>query len=363
MRLLEQTIEKIEPQSQEYRKRAETHILDLTMPRWALGRILDLAVDLAGITRSLSPAVEQKNIVLMAGDHGIIEEGVSEQPQSVTMQMVYNFIDRGAGINVLAGNAGANVTVVDMGINNSVQDLVDSGKIIDKKIAYGTKNFAKGPAMTREQAIAAVEAGMEVAYQLSSCTDIFGTGEMGICNTSPSSAIIAVLTGTENVAEVVGRGAGLPTAKLPHKAAVIKEAIKLNRPDPNNGIDVLAKVGGFEIGGIAGLILGAAALKKPVVVDGFISTAGALIAAALCPVAKEYMIAAHGSMEKGHRPMLELLGKKPLLDLDLRLGEGTGAALAMNLIDAAAAVMTDMATFSQAGVTVTGIKEAHDSFH
>ena len=356
MKLLKQTIAKIEPQSQEYRKQAEEHILDLTMPRWALGSVLDLAVDLVGITRSMSPAVKQKNIVLMAGDHGIIEEGVSEQPQDVTMQMVYNFIGRGAGINVLANNAGANVTVVDMGINNSVQELVDAGKIIDKKIAYGTKNFAKGPAMTREQAIASIEAGIEVAYKLSPCTDIFGTGEMGICNTSPSSAIIAVLTGVDDVADVVDRGAGLAVNKLPHKAAAIKRGIEINQPDPNDGIDVLAKVGGFEIGGIAGLILGAAALKKPVMIDGFISTAGALIANAICPDAKEYMIAAHGSMEKGHRPMLDILGKTPLLDLNLRLGEGTGAALAMNIVDAAVEIMNNMATFSKAGVTEVGIK-------
>ena len=356
MKLLEETIAKIEPQSQAYRKQAEEHILDLTMPRWALGRVLDLAVDLVGMTRSMHPAVKQKNIVLMAGDHGIIDEGVTEQPQDVTMQMVHNFIGRGAGINVLADNAGASVRVVDMGINNSVQDLVDAGKIIDKKIAYGTKNFAKGPAMTREQAIASIEAGIEVAYSLSPCTDIFGTGEMGICNTSPSSAIIAVLTGVDDVSEVVDRGAGLPVAKLPRKVAAIKKGIEVNQPDPNDGIDVLAKVGGFEIGGIAGLILGAAALKKPVMVDGFISTAGALIANSLCPEAKEYMMAAHGSMEKGHRPMLEILGKKPLLDLNLRLGEGTGAALAMNIVDAAVAVMNNMSTFSNAGVTPVGIK-------
>ncbi|MFA6714198.1 MAG: nicotinate-nucleotide--dimethylbenzimidazole phosphoribosyltransferase [Victivallales bacterium] len=356
MQLLEQTVSKIEPQSSEYRQMAEEHILNLTMPRWALGMVLDLAVDLAGITRSLSPAVKQKNIVLMAGDHGIIEEGVSEQPQAITVQMIYNFIGRGAGINVLAHNAGAHVTVVDMGVNNSLKDLVASGKVIDKKIAYGTKNFAKGPAMTREQAVASIEAGIEIAYRLSPHTDIFGTGEMGICNTSPSSAIIAVLTGTDDVAAVVDRGAGLPVEKLPQKAAAIRKGIELNRPDPGDGIDVLSKVGGFEIGGIAGLILGAAALKKPVMVDGFISTAGALIANSICPLSKEYMIAAHGSMEKGHRPMLDILGKKPLLDLNLRLGEGTGAALAMHIVDAAAAVMKNMATFSKAGVSNTGIK-------
>ncbi len=355
MSLLQQTIEAIEPQSQEYRKLAEERILDLTMPRWALGRVLDLAVDLAGMTRSLNPQVRQKNIVLMAGDHAIIAEGVSDQPKEVTLQMIYNFVRRGAGINVLAANAGANVTVVDMGVDGCLQDLVDAGKIISKKIAYGANNFARGPAMTREQAIASIEAGIEVAKLLSPSTDIFGTGEMGIGNTTPSSAIIAVLTGTVDIASVVDRGAGLPSAKLPLKVDAIKRGIELNQPNPADGIDVLHKIGGYEIGGIAGLILGSAALKKPVVVDGFISTAGALIAHSLCPASAEYMIAAHGSMERGHHSMLKLLNKKPLLDLNLRLGEGTGAALAMNIVDAAVAVMTRMATFSSAGVTDKGL--------
>jgi nicotinate-nucleotide--dimethylbenzimidazole phosphoribosyltransferase len=355
MRLLEKTVNSIEPQSTEYREKAEKHILDLTMPRWALGRVLDLAVDLAGITRSMNPQVRQKNIVLMAGDHGIIEEGVSDQPQEVTSQMVYNFIGRGAGINVLAANAGADVTVVDMGAAGDLSSLAEAGRIIDRKIARGTNNFAKGPAMTREQAVKALETGIEIAYQLSPSTDVFATGEMGIGNTTPSSAIIAVLTGTDDIASVVDRGAGLPTAKLPLKVDAIRRGIALNNPDPKDGIDVLAKIGGFEIGGIAGVILGAAVLKKPVVVDGFISTAGALIAHSICPASAEYMIAAHGSMERGHQPMLKILGKKPLLDLNLRLGEGTGAALAMNIVDAAVAVMTQMATFSSAGVTETGL--------
>jgi nicotinate-nucleotide--dimethylbenzimidazole phosphoribosyltransferase len=269
--------------------------------------------------------------------------------------MVYNFIGRGAGINVLAANAGADVTVVDMGAAGDLSSLADAGRIIDRKIARGTNNFAKGPAMTREQAVKALETGIEIAYQLSPSTDVFATGEMGIGNTTPSSAIIAVLTGTDDIASVVDRGAGLPTAKLPVKIDAIRRGIELNNPDPEDGIDVLAKIGGFEIGGIAGVILGAAALKKPVVVDGFISTAGALIAHSICPASAEYMIAAHGSMERGHQPMLKILGKKPLLDLNLRLGEGTGAALAMNIVDAAVAVMTQMATFSSAGVTETGL--------
>ena len=355
MSLLAQTISAIEPQSQEFRKLAEEHILSLTMPRWALGRVLDLAVDLAGMTRSLRPLVKQKNIVLLAGDHGVLAEGVSDQPKEVTLQMVHNFVRRGAGINVLAANAGASVTVVDMGVNGSLQDLVDSGKIISKKIAWGTNNFTQGPAMTREQAIAAVEAGIEVARQLSPATELFGTGEMGIGNTTPSSAIIAVMTGTSDISSVVDRGAGLSVAKLPLKVDAIRRGIARNQPDPADGLDVLHKIGGFEIGGIAGLILGAAALKKPVVVDGFISTAGALIAHSLCPTSADYMIAAHGSMERGHQPMLDLLNKIPLLDLNMRLGEGTGAALAMNIVDAAVAVLTEMSTFSSAGVTEKGL--------
>lgn len=355
MKSLQKTLDSIEPQSAEFRKKAEERILSLTMPRWALGRLLDLAVDLAGMTRSLHPAVKQKNIVLMAGDHGIIAEGVTEQPQDVTMQMVYNFIGRGAGINVLAANAGASVTVVDMGVAGSLQDLADSGRIISRKIAPGTNNFAKGPAMSREQAILSLNTGIEIARMLSPSTDVFGTGEMGIGNTTPSSAIIAVLTRTTDIASLVDRGAGLPSAKLPIKIDAIKRGIAINNPNPDDGIDVLAKVGGFEIGGIAGLILGAAALKKPVVVDGFISTAGALIAHSLCPACADYIIAAHGSMERGHQPMLQLLGKKPLLDLNLRLGEGTGAALAMNLLDAAVAALTQMATFADAGVTEKGL--------
>ena len=355
MSLLQQTICAIQPQSQEFRKLAEERILTLTMPRWALGRVLDLAVDLAGMTRSLHPLVKQKNIVLFAGDHGILVEGVSDQPKEVTVQMVHNFMARGAGINILAANAGASVTVVDMGVNGSLQDLVDAGKIISKKIAWGTENFAVGPAMTREQAAAAVEAGIDVARQLSPSTDIFGTGEMGIGNTTPSSAIIAVMTGTQDIASVVDRGAGLAVAKLPLKVDAIRRGISHNKPNSADGLDVLHKIGGYEIAGIAGLILGAAALKKPVVVDGFISTAGALIAHSLCPSSADYMIAAHGSMERGHQPMLDLLNKIPLLDLSMRLGEGTGAALAMNIVDAAVAVLTQMATFASAGVTEKGL--------
>ncbi len=355
MKLLSTTIQAVEPQSAEIRQLATEHLCNLTMPRWALGRILDLAVDLAGITRSLTPPVQRKNIVLMAADHGVVAEGVTEQPQEVTRQMIYNFVNHGAGINVLADNAGAKVTVVDIGVAGSLDKLVANGKIIDGKIAPGTNNFTRGPAMSREQAIKSIETGIAIVNNLAPDTDVFGTGEMGIGNTTPSSAIIAVFSETSELDTIVDRGAGLPECKLPLKIAAIQRGIEFNRPNPQDGLDVLAKVGGFEIGGIAGIILGAAALKKPVVVDGFISTAGALIALSLCPAAKDYMIAAHGSMEKGHRSMLELLDKNPLLNLNLRLGEGTGAALAMPLLDAAVAVMTRMATFTEAKVTDKGL--------
>jgi nicotinate-nucleotide--dimethylbenzimidazole phosphoribosyltransferase len=286
----------------------------------------------------------------MAGDHGITEAGVSKYPQEVTVQMIYNFVNGGAGINALARLVGARVVVVDMGVAGNLDDLVKAGKIISKRMGPGTKNMVIGQAMSRDEAVRALEAGIEVALELGSSNDILGTGDMGIGNTSPSAAIINIFSGVP-VSEIAGRGTGIDDGQLSHKVAMIEKAIQLNKPDPSDAVDVLAKVGGFEIGGIAGLILGAASMKKPVLVDGFISTAGALIAAHLAPTALEYMIASHRSMEKGHKIALDCLGKAPLLDLDLRLGEGTGAALAMNLVEAAARILTEVATFEEAAVS------------
>jgi nicotinate-nucleotide--dimethylbenzimidazole phosphoribosyltransferase len=294
--------------------------------------------------------VARKAIFTMAGDHGVVAEGVSKYPQEVTPQMVANFVAGGAGINALARQAGASVVVVDMGVAAPLDVLAASGKIISKRIGPGTANLAQGPAMSRLQAVAALEAGIEVAMQAAGTVDLLGTGDMGIGNTTPSSAIVAVFSGRP-VAEVTGHGTGIDPGQFAHKVAVIERGLRVNRPDPADGLDVLSKVGGFEIGGIAGLILGAAALKKPVVVDGFISTAGALIAHSLCPAAAGYMIAAHRSVEQGHRVALELLGKQPLIDLDLRLGEGTGAALAMNFVEAAYRILTEVATFDEAMVS------------
>jgi nicotinate-nucleotide--dimethylbenzimidazole phosphoribosyltransferase len=350
MSLLKETISAIVPQDAAVRAQAHKRLEALTMPHWALGRLLDLAEDLAGITRSMHPPVARKAIFTMAGDHGVVAEGVSKYPQEVTSQMVYNFVAGGAGINALARQVGAFVTVVDMGVAADLCELADAGKIVSRRIGPGTKNMARGPAMSRKEAILAVEAGIDIARKAANIVDVFGTGEMGIGNTTPSSAIVAVLSGAP-VVEVTGHGTGIDAGQFAHKVAVIERALKLNAPDPKDGLDVLAKVGGFEIGGIVGLILGAASLKKPVVVDGFISTAGALIAHKLCPTAAEYMIAAHRSAEKGHRVALKILGKQPLIDLDLRLGEGTGAALAMNFIEAAVRVLTEVATFDEAQVS------------
>ena len=350
MNLLTKTLQQIEPQDPSFRAAARARLDQLTMPHWALGRLMDMAEDLAGMTRSLRPAVSRKAVVIMAGDHGVAASGVSQYPQEVTVQMVHNFANKGAGCNALAALAGAQVVVVDAGVAGDLSALVAQDKVISKRIAPGTANLQFGPAMTREQAVASIEAGIEVANSLDASIDVFATGEMGIANTTPSSAMVAALTG-KPVEEITGRGTGLNDEALQKKIAVIKEALSVNKPDPLDALDVLAKVGGFEIGAIAGLILGAAALKKPVIIDGFITTAGALIAQALAPASTQYMIASHQSVEPGHCAALQHLGKEPLLSLNLRLGEGTGAVLAMNLVESSVRVLTDVATFEEAMVS------------
>ena len=287
-----------------------------------------------------------KTVFTMAGDHGITKEGVSAYPAEVTPQMVYNFVRGGAAINVLAKHVGAKVVFVDMGV---ATDLDKSPELVIRKIGYGTKNFAKGPAMTREEAEKAVEAGIELVMSEKNI-DLAATGDMGIGNTTPSAAITAIITG-ESVENVTGRGTGIDDKGLILKINAIKAGIKLNNPNKKDGLDVLSKVGGFEIGGLAGVILGAAMRKIPVVFDGFISTAAALIAVNIEPKCKGYIIASHKSVERGHRAALDYLGVKPLLELDLRLGEGTGAALSMPLIEASVKILNEMATFASAGVS------------
>ena len=350
MTVLDETIGRIKPQDTRVREAARAHLSQLVMPHWALGRILDIGVDLAGITGSLKPSMARKAIVIMAGDHGVVAEGVSKYPQEVTPQMVLSFVAGGAGINALARLAGARVVVVDMGVAGDLVALAAEGKILSRRMGAGTGNIARGPAMSREQAVACIEAGMAIAAELAPSTDLFGTGDMGIGNTTPSAAIAAAITG-KSAAEVTGRGTGIDDAQLARKAQIVEKALAVNCPNPADGIDVVAKVGGFEIAGLAGFILGAAAAGKPVIIDGYISTAAALVAWLVCPVSSEYMFAAHRSAENGHGIMQGRLGKEPLLDLGMRLGEGTGAALAMNILEAAARVLAEVATFGEASVS------------
>jgi nicotinate-nucleotide--dimethylbenzimidazole phosphoribosyltransferase len=326
---------------------AQARLDRLTKPLGSFGRLEALAKQVVGITRQMRPALDRKLIVTMAADHGVVEEGVSAYPQVVTGQMVDNFLRGGAGINVLARHVGARVVVVDMGV---AVELAAHPDLVTKKIGYGTKNLAKGPAMSDEDAVRAVQAGREiVTHELDRGADIVGTGDMGIGNTTPSSAIAAVMTGSP-VPVVTGHGTGIDHRTYERKIAVIERALEINRPDAADPLGVLAKVGGFEIAGLVGVILAAAQAHRPVMIDGFISGAAALIAAALEPGVKVYLIASHLSQEPGHRIILEHLGLRPVLDLDLRLGEGTGAALAMSVVEAACKILNEMATFDEAGV-------------
>ncbi len=320
----------------------------LTKPTGSLGQLEDLSVQLAAITGQLKPSLARKVVVVMAGDHGIAHEGVSAYPAEVTPQMVLNFLHGGAAINVLARQAGAHVIVVDIGVNADFDPMPGLKR---RKVARGTQNMVRGPAMTPTQAEEAIAVGLDIVEEeFAKGLDVIATGDMGIGNTTPSAAICAVMTGLP-VAQVTGRGTGVDDAGLHHKVSMIERALDANRPDRSDPLDVVSKVGGLEIAGLTGVIIGGAAHRLPVVIDGFISGAAALIAAALVPEVKPYLIAAHQSVEIGHRAMLEHLGLHPLLNLNLRLGEGTGAALAFHLIEAAVRILNEMATFAEAGVS------------
>jgi nicotinate-nucleotide--dimethylbenzimidazole phosphoribosyltransferase len=319
----------------------------LTKPAGSLGRLETLAIQIAGITGHEQPAMENKAIVVMAGDHGVTAEGVSAYPAEVTPQMALNFLRGGAAINALAGVVRARVVVVDIGVASPL----DYPGLLSRKVAPGTANMAQGPAMTRDLAEEAIAVGIAVVEALArEGVQMVATGEMGIGNTTAASAITAVMTGS-SPAEVTGRGTGIDDTQLAHKIAVIERALTVNAPNRDDGLDVLAKVGGLEIAGLVGVILGGAAHRMPVVLDGFIAGSAALVAEKLCPQVRDYLIAGHLSVERGHRVLLDALGLAPLLNLDLRLGEGTGAALAMGIIDGALAAHRQMATFAEAGVS------------
>ena len=348
MASLEQTVSNIEPLNDDAMESARERQQSLTKPEGSLGYLEEISVRLAGVFEEPAPVIRRKLVILAAADHGVVSEGVSAYPQEVTSQMVANFLGGGAAINVLARQVGAEVVVVDAGV---AKDLPAHPKLELARVGKGTANIAKGAAMSRSDAVKIVEAGIAVAAEkVSGGVDILGTGDMGIGNTTASSAITAVVTGADPD-QTTGRGTGVSESGLRHKTDVVRRALEVNQPDPADGIDVLAKVGGFEIGFLAGVVLGGAEARRPVVLDGFVSGAAALIACTLCPGARDYLIAAHRSAEPGHGTVLSHLGLRPLLELDMRLGEGAGAALAMHLVEAAAKCMAEMATFTDAGVS------------
>jgi nicotinate-nucleotide--dimethylbenzimidazole phosphoribosyltransferase len=346
---LKEIIEKIQPLDKSAMQSAKERQDMLTKPQGSLGRLEELSIQLAGIMENPLPSVERKAVIVMAADHGVALDGVSAYPPEVTSQMVLNFLRGGAAINVLTRQAGARVVIVDMGVASEIDDT--SGKLIRRRVGSGTANLAKGPAMTRAQAEKSILSGIEIAEaEIAQGLDILATGDMGIGNTTPSAAIAACILGHAPT-DIVGRGTGVDENGLARKIRAVESGLKINKPNPADGIDVLAKVGGFEIGGLAGVILAAAANRKPVVIDGFISTAAAMIATALAPASRLYMISAHVSQERGHKLMLKWLGLNPLLDMNLRLGEGTGAALAFHLLEASTRILREMATFTEAGVS------------
>lgn len=341
----------IQPPDRRLLLQAKSRLDRLTKPQGSLGRLEELAAQYVMISGELKPAVPRGMVFTFAADHGVAMEGVSAYPREVTAQMVLNFLRGGAGVNVLARQVGMAVRVVDIGVAHEFGTVPE---LIQKKVMFGTKNFLCEPAMSRKQAEQAVTVGAEVAtLAVKEGIGMIGTGDMGIGNTTPSAAITSVMAGRP-VTEVTGRGTGIDNTAHVRKISLIQRALDLHRPDRTDPLDVLAKVGGLEIGGLVGLILGAAAARVPVILDGFIAGAAALIAVGLQPLCRDYVIASHRSVERGHQAILDHLGVKPLLDLDLRLGEGTGACLGMSLVCAAIKIFTDMATFDEAGVSERG---------
>ncbi len=348
MSLVQHTLDRIRPLDEVAMATARARQDQLTKPLGALGRLEALSVQIAGITGALQPPLERKAVIVMAADHGVAAQGVSAYPQEVTPQMVLNFLRGGAAINVLAKQTNARVVVVDIGVASA---LPSHPQLLARKIALGTHDFTLGQAMTRDEAIAAIETGIVVVEEQAKLgLHLVATGEMGIGNTTASSALIAAFTGA-TPEQVTGWGTGISDTIRQHKVAVIAQSLALHHPDSADAVGVLAAVGGFEIAGLAGVILGAAAHRVPVVLDGLIAGAAALVAAALTPSVVDYCIPSHRSAEQGHAIALRHLGLSPLLELDLRLGEGTGALLAMPLIEAAVRLLNEMATFGEAGVS------------
>jgi len=325
----------------------------LAKPPGSLGRLEDLSVQFAGITGKVHNSAQKQHLLVFAGDNGVVEEGVASAPQSVTLSQTINLTRAKTGASTLCKHFGCGITVCDVGVNADIKEP----KVLNKKIAYGTNNIVHGPAMTRDQAMQAILTGIELAANTDA--DVLGIGEMGIGNTTTSSAVLAVLLDAD-VEAVTGRGGGITDQSFLKKKQVIKDAIAINRPDKTDVIDVLAKVGGFDIAAMCGAFIGAAATKRPVVIDGFISAVAALCACQLCPNAVHYFIPSHASFEIGYKLAMEAMKLEPLFLLGMRLGEGSGCPLAFQILDAACAILNDMATFEQAGINDDYLEEIRE---
>ncbi len=344
MEIFEKIKAGIKPACEDSMRDAANRLDKLAKPIGSLGKLEDLAVKISGMTGKQNNSFEKKVTIIMAADNGVVEEGVSSCPQAVTTIQTVNFLKGVTGICVLSKHAGADIRVVDIGIAG---DLEYPG-LINRKIRKGTSNMVKGPAMSREEAVIAIETGIEMVSQLvSEGYSLFGTGEMGIGNTSTSSAVAMTILGC-SAEDAVGKGAGLTEEAYKNKKSVIQRAISVNRPDPKDPVDVLSKVGGFDIAGMTGCFLGAAYHRVPIVVDGFISAAAALAAYKINPLVKDYIIPSHCSEEPGYKLAMGEIGLKPMLDLNMRLGEGSGCPLAFNIIEAAEAIISEMATLEEA---------------
>jgi nicotinate-nucleotide--dimethylbenzimidazole phosphoribosyltransferase len=345
---LQELLGRIKPMDHSPEAAARAHLDDLTKPRGSLGRLEEIALKYVLATGSLNPVLEKMKICCFAADHGVAVEGVSAYPAEVTPQMVYNMLGGGAAINVLTRFAGIDIDVVDMGVNHEFPDLPG---LVRRKVRHASANMAEGPAMSEEEALKALLAGAELAVSAyASGYNLLGTGEMGIANTTPATALYSVFLDLP-VEIITGRGTGIDDSRLEHKKRIISQSIALNASGCSTPFGVLSALGGFEIAAITGFILGAATCRVPVVADGFISSAGAVAALKLCPAVGDYLFFSHLSNETGHKVVMEKIGARPILDLDLRLGEGTGAALAMQIIRAAVNVYNEMATFSSAGIS------------
>ncbi len=346
MELLRKTTAEISDLDEKIMEKAQKRINSLTKPPGSLGMLEEIAVKLAGMQGQVCPEVEEKTHLLFAADHGVAEENVSAVPQSITEQMVYNFLEGGAAINVLCRQAQARLQIIDIGVKTEI----NHPDVINSRIKSGTENIAIEPAMSREEAVQAINTGIELALSaVEEGASLLSTGEMGIANTTPSSAIVAAMTDKE-VAAVVGYGSGISEEQRQHKISIVEKALEVNKPDPDDAVDVLAKVGGLEIAGMAGVMIGAASRSVPIIMDGFIAGAAAIIACNIEPQIADYIIPSHKSAEPGHEDIFDFLDLSPAIDMNMRLGEGSGAVLHMHNVEAACRIMADMATFAEAGI-------------